>query len=69
MALPITKKLAASCAKNMEEKTITYQIDEKLAGKLIDNASKTAPEFDDVAGEIKKGLDNVKSKDKEDDEA
>jgi hypothetical protein len=43
MAIPITKKVAASCAKNMEEGTITYQIDKELAGKLIDNAGKTAP--------------------------
>jgi hypothetical protein len=69
MAIPITKKVAASCAKNMEEGTITYQIDKELAGKLIDNAGKTAPEFNDAKKNLMAGFDNVKSKDKEDDEA
>ena len=68
MALPITKKAAASCAKNMAEGTMVYQIDPDLADSLIKNAGETAPKFNNAKKELMAGFDNVKSKNAEDDE-
>lgn len=65
MAIPITKKVAASCAKNMEEGTMTYKVNMALIYGEKDKAKK----FLDINEGIGEGFDSVKSKDKEDDEA
>ena len=64
MALPITKKAAASCAKNMAEGTITY----KVNMALIEGEKDKAKKFLDINEEVKEGFDNVKSKNAEEDE-
>ena len=67
MAIPITKKVAASCAKNMEKGTMTYKVDMALIYGERDKAESGG--FTDISKEIGKGFDSVKSKDKEDDES
>ena len=70
MAIPITKKVAASCAKNMEKGTITYKADGPDMMLIIGEKDKAESEgFTDISKEIGKGFDSVKSKDKEDDES
>tara|TARA_R100000231_G_C5258584_1_gene144999 strand:- start:399 stop:587 length:189 start_codon:yes stop_codon:yes gene_type:complete len=62
MALPITKKAAASCAKNMAEGTMANNI----SAMLIEGEKDKAKKFMDFRGDLEEGFDSVKSKDGED---
>ena len=64
MALPITKKAAASCAKNMEKGTMTYQTEEPNMVLIMGEKAK-APKFVDVRKEVEKGMDKAQSEDDE----
>ena len=64
MTLPITKKAAGSCAKNMAEKTIAY----KVNMALIEGEKDKAKKFLDISEEVGEGFDSVKSKNAEEDE-
>ena len=63
MAIPITKKVAASCAKNMEKGTMTYKVNMAL---IIGEKDKAESEgFTDIRKEVEKGMNKAQSKDEE----
>lgn len=66
MAIPITKKVAASCAKNMEKGTITYKADGPDMMLIIGEKDKAESEgFTDIKKEVEKGMNKAQSKDEE----
>ena len=66
MAIPITKKAAASCAKNMEEGTMAYKVDMALIEGEKNKAKSEG--FTDIRKGVEEGFNNVKSKNTEEDE-
>ena len=66
MALPITKKAAASCAKNMEKSTVAYKADGPNMILIMGEKDKAESEgFTDIREEAEKGMNKVQSKDDE----
>jgi len=63
MAIPITKKVAASCAKNMEKGTMTYKVNMALIYGEKDKAESEG--FTDIRKEVEKGMNKAQSKDEE----